>query len=236
MQTQTTQYPFTVEQLSVLNREQREAIDAVVEYLSDFPLSDDPTDEEISQSLNLLKFCESSIPPEEFDGDILESIRRKFSAVFCVGLELADQELTMQGFSQFEHFSFCPVIEPCFDDASHVVIVDYELPVCYLHEWHKAWCFHFNNLEELADAVLNVKKHLVAQVKLRNPKTGSSPTVQDVAAMLRDFADVVEAHLVHGEGDLPHWIAEARLMVARATGDVAELEHQQNALKSRTRG
>jgi hypothetical protein len=175
MQTQTTQYPFTVEQLSSLNREQREAVDAVVEYLSDFPLSDDPTDEEISQSLNLLKFCESNIPPEEFDGDILESIRRKFSAVFCVGLELADQELTMQGFSQFEHFSFCPVIEPCFDDASHVVIVDYELPVCYLHEWHKAWCFHFNNLEELADAVLNVKRHLVAQVKLRNPKEGKHP-------------------------------------------------------------
>ena len=235
METQTTQYPFTVEQLNVLNREQREAVEAVIEYLSDFPLSEDPTDEEISTSLNLLKVCESNIPPEEFDGDILDTIRRKFSAVFCVGLELADQELTMQGFSQFEHFSFCPVIEPCFDDASHVVIVDYEQPICYLHEWHKAWCFHFANLQELADAVLDVKNHLIKQVKLRNPKN-SPPTVQDVAAMLRDFADVVEAHLVHGEADLPHWIADARLMVAKAAGDVAEAEHQQSALKAGTHG
>ncbi|MCX6908355.1 MAG: hypothetical protein NTY01_09975 [Verrucomicrobia bacterium] len=175
METQTTNYPFTVGQLNALNREQREAVEAVVEYLSDFPLSDDPTDEEISTSLNLLKTCESNIPPEEFDGDILETIRRKFSAVFCVGVELADQELTQRGFSQFGQFSFCPVIEPCFDDASHVVIVDYNLPVCYLHEWHKAWCFHFSNLEELAEAVLNVKNRLVAQVKLTRPQDGKHP-------------------------------------------------------------
>jgi hypothetical protein len=229
METQTINHPFTVDQFSALSREQQEAVEAVVEYLSDFPLSDDPTDEEISTSLNLLKACESSIPPEEFDGDILESIRRKFSAVFCVGLELADQELTMQGYSQFEQFSFCPVIEPCFDDASHIVIVDYGLPVCYLHELHKAWCFHFSNLEELADAVLNVKNHLVAQVKLRH-------TRKDPVEMLKDFADVVEAHLVHGEADLPHWIAEARLVVAEASADAAEVEHQQNALKVQTHG
>jgi hypothetical protein len=225
METQTINYPFTVEQFSALNHEQREAVEAVVEYLSDFPLSEDPTDEEISTSLNLLKFCESSIPPEEFDGDILETIRRKFSAVFCVGVELADQELTKQGFTQFGQFSFCPVIEPCFDDASHVVIVDYKLPVCYLHEWHKAWCFHYSSLEELAEAVLNVKHHLVAQVKLRH-------TQKDPVEMLRDFADVVEAHLVHGEGDLPHWIAEARLIVAQAQGDAAEAEHQAEIVSS----
>jgi len=226
METQTINYPFTAGQFNALSREQREAVEAVVEYLSDFPLSEDSTNEEISTSLNLLKACESSIPPEEFDGDILETIRRKFSAVFCVGLELADQELTQQGFSQCEQFSFCPVIEPCFGEASHVVIVDYKLPVCYLHEWHKAWCFHFSNLEELAEAVLNVKNHLVAQVMLRQSQPAKP------VEMLRDFADVVEAHLVHGEGDLPHWIAEARLMVAQANGDAAEAEHQAGIVSS----
>jgi hypothetical protein len=46
------------------------------------------------------------------------------------------------------------------------VIVDYEKPHCYLHEWHRASEFHFKSLAELADAVLKVKNHLILKVDL----------------------------------------------------------------------
>jgi hypothetical protein len=42
--------------------------------------------------------------------------------------------------------------------------VDYDQPLCYLHEWTKAWHLGFEALGDLADAVLVVKKNLVEKV------------------------------------------------------------------------
>ena len=60
-----------------------------------------------------------------------------------------------------QHFNFCLVIEPSCEDTTHVAVVDYDKPICYLHEWSKAWHFQFANLAELAKAVLAAKKALV---------------------------------------------------------------------------
>src|SRR5205085_2212545 len=96
---------------------------------------------------------------------------KKFSAVFQTGLDLAERKLNQQGVQQFEVFSFCLLIQPSFADATHIVIVDYQLPVCYLHEWTKAWNFHFGSLLELANEVLKVRNTLVEKVlALPRPK------------------------------------------------------------------
>ena len=42
-----------------------------------------------------------------------------------------------------EQFNFCLVIEPSYEDSTHVAVVNYDKPICYLHEWSKAWNFHF---------------------------------------------------------------------------------------------
>jgi len=78
-----TAYPFTADQYKALTSEQRQAIEAVAEYLtgSGVPTGANCTDEEITCSFNLLKPCEVAVPPEEFDGDVLTVIRKKFGAV-----------------------------------------------------------------------------------------------------------------------------------------------------------
>ena len=158
-----TEYPFTADQYKALTPEQRQAIDAVAEYLtgSGVPTGDNLTDEELTCTFNLLKPCEGCAPPEEFDGDILTVIRKKFGAVYEVGLELAEAELKQQNITDF---SFCMVVDPSYEDATHVAIVDYHNPVCHLHEWIKPWNFTFSSLKDLADAVLNVRNHLVEKI------------------------------------------------------------------------
>ncbi len=155
-------YPFTMEQLKALTPEQRQAIEAVAEYLSEASIStDDLTDEEISDIFNLLRSCEGCVPSEEAGEDLLNSIRKKFGAVYQVGMELAEVELKEK---KITDFNFCYVIDPSYEDATHIAIVDYDKPICYLHEHIKAWHLSFATLSELAEAVLKVKKGLVEKV------------------------------------------------------------------------
>jgi hypothetical protein len=165
MQTNTKE-PFTLEQWHALNEEQKAAVNAVAEYLTGFGITEQGkiTAEPISNILNILKPCSGAVPEEEIGDDLCGSIRRKFNAVFQTGMEMAERKLNQQGIRQFEVFSFCLLIQPSFDDATHIVIVDYQLPVCYIHEWTKAWNCHFGSLTELADAVLKVRNTLVEKV------------------------------------------------------------------------
>ena len=119
------------------------------------------TDEEITWTFNLLKPCEGAVPPEEFDGDVLTVIRKKFGAVYEVGLEMAEAELKQKNITDF---SFCMVVDPSYDDATHVAIVNYHKPICHLHEWIKPWDLSFDSLATLADAVLSVKTRLFEKV------------------------------------------------------------------------
>jgi hypothetical protein len=163
---ETTTKPFTLEQWHALNAEQRAAVNAVAEYFTAFGIEEQGrlTEEPLSNIFNLLKQCSGCVPAEELGDDVSESIRRKFSAVYQTGLEMAERKLNQQGIRQFEVFSFCLLIQPSFDDATHIVIVDYQLPVCYIHEWTKAWNFHFASLAQLADEVLKVRNALVERV------------------------------------------------------------------------
>ena len=66
-----TEYPFTAEQLKALTEPQRQAIEAVAEYLTGNTLTANQTDEEISGTFNLLKPCKGCVPIEEVGEDLL---------------------------------------------------------------------------------------------------------------------------------------------------------------------
>jgi hypothetical protein len=161
MQTQS-EYPFTAEEFTALNERQQQAVLAVTEYLND--RRPQITDEGLSRALNVLKEAEGCVPFEEVDNDLLLAVRRKFAAVYQTAVEMAEAELRQQGFKERQHFNFCLVIEPSSDDATHIAVIDYQKPICYLHEWSKAWHFTFKDLADLAEFVLRVKANLVDRV------------------------------------------------------------------------
>src|SRR6266511_5764395 len=157
------EYPFTEKQFNALAEEESQAVLAVAEYLTGSTI--DVSDEGLSNALNLMKESEGCVPTEETADDLLSSVRRKFAAVYQVAMELAEADLKMRGFEACNHFNFCLVIDPSYEDATHVVLVDYDKPICYLHEWGKAWQVGFENLAELAGEVLSAKVALVNKVE-----------------------------------------------------------------------
>jgi hypothetical protein len=76
-------------------------------------------------------------------------------------MEPAEAELKAK---KITDFNFCSIIDPSYQNATHIAIVDWDKPTCYLHAWIKAWHMSFATLPELADAVLLVKKQLVEKV------------------------------------------------------------------------
>src|SRR6266436_158538 len=92
------QYPFTAEQFNSLPQEERQAVLAVAEYLSSS--STEISDADLSGALNLLKKSEACDPQGEIGYDVLQPIRRKFSAVFEIAIELAEAELKQRGLKQ----------------------------------------------------------------------------------------------------------------------------------------
>jgi hypothetical protein len=153
------EYPFTAKQFNALAEEERHAVLTVAEYLTSSTI--DVTDEDLSNALNLMKDSEGCVPSEEAGDDLLASVRRKFAAVYQVAMDLAEAESKKRGFEKGKHFNFCLIIEPSYDDATHVVVVDYDKPICYLHDWSKAWHVGFEDLAALAGAVLSARDALV---------------------------------------------------------------------------
>ena len=134
-----TEYLFTTVQFNTLSEEEHQAVLAVAEYLTSS--TTEITYEDLSTALNLMRPSEGGVPFEEIDTDVLVAVRRKFAAVYQPAMELAEAELKQKGFKEREHFNFCLVIEPSHEDTTHVAMVDYDKPVCYLHEWSKPWHF-----------------------------------------------------------------------------------------------
>ena len=165
---QKTVYPFTAKQFNALTAEERRVVLAVAEYQTSSTI--DISDEQLCEALNLMKPAKGCVPSEEADGDLLNTVRRKFAAVYQTAMDLAEAELKQRGFEPRKHFDFSLVIEPSYEDTTRVAIVDYDRPMCYLHEWSKAWHFKFANLAELAGAVLSAKVVLVNKVQEFNPK------------------------------------------------------------------
>ena len=157
-----TEHPFTAAQFNALNEAERQAVLAVAEYLTSS--TTEITDEGLSMALNPMKPSEGGVPFEEIDTSVLLAVRRKFAAVYQPAMELAEAELKKKGFKEREHFNFCLIIEPSHEDITQVTVVDYDKPVCYLHEWSKPWHFSFESLAQVAEAVLTAKANLVARV------------------------------------------------------------------------
>jgi hypothetical protein len=108
-----TEYPFTAEQWKALTEPQRRAIDAVAEYLTGNPITAGFTDQEVT--FNLLKVCDDCVPPEEADKDLLDTIRKKFEAVYWAGMKLAEAELKERNLTALK---FCLVIDPSDEDRN----------------------------------------------------------------------------------------------------------------------
>jgi len=179
---------FSRKQYDRLTGEQKQAIESVAEYLNGGSFANDAelSTDEIASTFNLLRASQGCVPIEEAGEELDQTIRRKFGALFQVGMELAEVELAKAGKKERTDFNFCMVVDPSYEDATHVVIVDYDKPICYLHEWSKAWHVGFANLAELANEVLRIKGRLVEQ-----------------ASKSRELMVVVEGGLVREVVNLP---------------------------------
>lgn len=60
--------------------------------------------------------------------------------------------------------------------------------------------------------------------------THACNTHHPMIKVLKEFADVVEASMVHGDIDLPLWIAKVRHAVALTEGDQEEADFQQSII------
>jgi len=159
--------PYTRQQWDALTEEEQQAVDAVSVYLHGIPLprGEQLTDSVLSTSLRLLQPSdEACIPDEENDGDITHSIQKKFHGIYHAGITLAEATLNRQGKKPAQDFNFLLVVEKDIHDTTHVVIVDWEAPSRYLHEWTDAMDFQFANLTAIAAKVLAVRNTLVNEV------------------------------------------------------------------------
>ena len=159
--------PYTRQQWDALTEEEQQAVDAVSVYLHGIPLprGEQLTDSVLSTSLRLLQPTdEACIPDEENDGDITHSIQKKFHGIYHAGITLAEATLNRQGKKPAQDFNFLLVVETDIHDTTQVVVVDWEAPSRYLHEWTDAMDFQFANLTAIAAKVLAVRNTLVNEV------------------------------------------------------------------------
>ena len=157
-------HQFTAAQYTALSDEERDAIQKVASYLIGENLKA-PDDEGLSSTFNILRPCDGCVPDEEIGEDLGLDIQRKFSCVYYSAMELAEGEIGRKGFLEWRDFSFCFVVDPSYEDATHVAVVDNDQgkrPFCYFHECSKAWHLHFETLQEIAREVLRARDQIVS--------------------------------------------------------------------------
>lgn len=150
---------YTLTDYESLTAEQQDALLRVAAYLGSEP-ADLSDDESLTLTLNILRPCDGCLPHEELGDDLLAAIRRKFACIYYPAVELAEEELKARGLRFFDDFAFCLEIDPSYEDATHVAVVDYRAetrPFCYLHLYEKAWHFSFLTLLEIAAAVTEAR-------------------------------------------------------------------------------
>jgi len=159
-------HQFTAAQYTALSDEERDAIQRVANYLIGESL-EAPDDESLSSTFNILRPCHACecVPNEEVGDDLFVDIQRKFSCVYYAASELAEGEIGRKGFREWRDFAFCFVVDPSYEDATHVAVVDHDQekrPFCYFHEYSKAWHLHFETLQEIAREVLRARDQIVS--------------------------------------------------------------------------
>jgi hypothetical protein len=139
----------------------------------------DPTDTEtLELTFNILRPCDGCVPEEEVGENLLEDIRRKFTCIYYTAVERAVEDLKAEGLRFFDDFSFCLVTDPCYQDTTHVAVVDLRpeiRPFCYLHEYAKAWHFSFANLQDIATEVLRAQALILFTFSSLNRATRNEP-------------------------------------------------------------
>ena len=159
--------PYTRQQWDSLADEEKQAVNAVSAYLHGGPLpgDDELTDSVLSTSLNLLRPTDDAyVPDDENEGDVTQAIQKKFHAIYHAGITLAEGSLNRQGKKPAQDFNFLLVVEMDIHDTTHAVIVDWDSPCRYLHEWTDAMDFQFADLKAIAAKVLAVRNTLVNEV------------------------------------------------------------------------
>ena len=155
---------YTNAQYNSLTSEEQEVLHQVAIHRTGERIT--TTDDETLQStFNILRTCEGCIPEEEIGEDLLADIRRKFSCVYYTAIERAETQLKTRGLRFYDDLSFCLVIDPCYENSTHVAVVDLRpdvRPFCYFHEYMKAWHFSFATLQDIAQEVLRTEEIIVA--------------------------------------------------------------------------
>jgi hypothetical protein len=177
--TDTNEPIYTETQYNSLSPDEQKILHEVATHLTGEPIT--PDDESLQSTFNILRPCEGCLPDEEIGDDLLADIRRKFACVYYTAIERAENELKTRGLHLHDDFSFCLVIDPCYENSTHVAVVDLWpdiRPFCYFHDYAKAWHFSFASLKDIAHEVTRAEKIILATFRrLRNqhPNTRRKP-------------------------------------------------------------
>jgi hypothetical protein len=166
MPTQGKEHVYTVEQYSKLTEEQKAALVLVAEHLSaDLYLAEPVTDKDLSHAFGILVPADGCVPSGYVSEDILLCIRAKFACIFHAACEIIERRRRQAG---RENQLLVVLIDPSYDDATHIAVCDYESPGrCYFQGYYKAWSYTFETLSEIANEVLTLVGQIEAAGKER---------------------------------------------------------------------
>src|SRR6266481_127499 len=149
---------------ATLSELEQTVLQEVATHLTGEPV--DPADADgLALTFNILRPCDGCLPEEEIGEDLLEDIRRKFSCIYYTAVERVEVNLTAEGLRFYDDHSFCLVTDPCYQDSTHVAVVDLRpeiRPFCYFHEYTKAWHFSFASLKEITQEVRRTERIILA--------------------------------------------------------------------------
>lgn len=186
--------PYTRGEWQRLTDQQREVLQRIavnrgLDSIPDEPQDPAEPDFELHEAFNLFRPCHGCVPEDEIGDDVALDVRHKFSAVYYVALELAEEELRTQGFwADAPALGMRLVIDASYEDETNAVVVDWrpeQRPFCYFQESSKAWCFVFETLTELADEVLRIRDILIERVPALVSPRHAKPVRFEVEYLVR---------------------------------------------------
>jgi hypothetical protein len=187
--------PYTRAEWDRLTDQQREVLQRIAANRGLDPIPDEPQDPAqpdaaIHEAFNLFGPCNGRcIPEDEIGDDLLLDVRHKFSAVYYVAKELAEEQLRREGFwADSPALGMRLVIDASYDDETNLVVVDWrpeQPPSCYLQESCKAWHFAFETLAALSDEVVRIRDILISRVRELIVPRHAKPVGFDVEYLIR---------------------------------------------------
>lgn len=106
------------------------------------------TRDELESVFRIVGPCLGCVPDDEIGDEVAMDIIRKFRTVIAGAAQLASKRPPG---SELE-----VVIEPSYDDATTVAVLDLVTKDVLFFERTKAWHYHFKSLREVANEVLRI--------------------------------------------------------------------------------